>query len=79
MFASSCPLIPNNFDKDQIHRIPPFQMEELDIALQSMTNLKSADESGIVIEMVKHAANTFKESLISIFNQTLMDASFEDS
>ena len=54
-------------------------MEELDIALQGMANLKSADESGIVIEMVKHAMNTSKENLISLFNKTLMDASFEDS
>ena len=65
IFASSSPLIPNNLDKDQIQRIPPFQMEELDIVLQSMANLKSVDESGIVIEMVKHATNTFKETLIS--------------
>ena len=79
IFASSSPLIPSNLDKEQIQRIPQFQMEELDIALQSMVNLKSADESGIVIEMVKHATNTFKENLVSLFNQTLMDASFEDS
>ena len=54
-------------------------MEELDSTLHSMTNLKDADENGIVIEMIKHATSTFKESLISLFNQTLMDASFEDS
>ena len=49
IFASSSPLIPSNLDKEPIQRIPQFQMEELDIALQSMANLKSADESGIVI------------------------------
>ena len=44
-----------------------------------MVNLRSADESGIVIEIFKHATNTFKENLVSLFNQTLMDASFDDS
>ena len=79
IFASSSLLIPSNLDKEQIQRIPPFQIEEFDIALQSMANLKSADASGIVIEMVKHATNTFKDNLVSLFNQNLMDASFEDS
>ena len=47
--------------------------------MQGIVNLKGADEHGIVIEMVKHATRTFKESLVSLFNKTLLDASFEDS
>ena len=78
-FISSSPLIANDLDKIQIRRIPKFQIEELDIALQGMTNLKGADEYDIVIEIVKHATRTFKENLISWFNQTLLDASFEES
>ena len=72
-------MIENDLDKIQIRRIPKFQIEELDIALQGMANLKGADEHGIDIEMLKHATRTFKEHLISLFNQTLLDASFEES
>ena len=36
-------------------------MEEVEAALKSMTNLRSADESGIVvIEMIKYSNETFK-------------------
>ena len=72
-------MISNDIDKIQIRRIPKFQIEELDIALQGMANLKDANEHGIIIEMVKHVTRTFKETLISLFNQTLLGASFEDS
>ena len=44
-----------------------------------MANLKGADESVIVIEMVKHVTWTFNEHLVSLFNQILLDASFADS
>ena len=44
-----------------------------------MANLKGVDENGIVIEMIKYATRTFKETLISLVNQFLLDASFEDS
>ena len=35
----------------QIRRDPKFKMEELNIALQHMPNLKGADENQIAIEM----------------------------
>ena len=38
-----------------------FQRE---IALQSIVNLKGANENGIVIEMIKHVTSAFKERLI---------------
>ena len=41
---SSSPLIANDLDKIQIRRIPKFQIEELDIALQGIANLKGVDE-----------------------------------
>ena len=53
IFASSSPLIPSNLDKDQIQRIPPFQMKEFDIALQGMANLEGTDKHEIFIEMIK--------------------------
>ena len=44
-----------------------------------MINLKGADEDDIVIERVKHATRTFKNKLISLFNQIVLDASVADS
>ena len=68
IFVSSSPLIPNDFDKIPIRYIQIFRMEELNIVLQSMANLKDIDENGIVIEVIKHVTSTFKERVISLFN-----------
>ena len=43
-----------------------------------MANLKDADEYDVVIEMVKLVTLIFNETLISLFNQILLDASSED-
>ena len=49
------------------------------MTLQGIVNLQDTDEYDIVIEMVKLDTRIFKEHLISLFNQALLDASFEDS
>ena len=54
-------------------------MEELETALKSMKNLKSADESGIVAEMIKYANEAFKSALATCFNQISLHGSFDES
>ena len=54
-------------------------MEELEVALKSMKNLKSADESGIVVEMIKYANEVFKSVLVACINQILFHGSFDES
>ena len=44
-----------------------------------MKNLRSADESGLVIEMVKYANEHFKSTLVTFFNQIILNGSFDES
>ena len=44
-----------------------------------MSNLRSADEDGIVGKMIKHADTPFKENLLNFFNQVLLDGDFDES
>ena len=54
LFSFSNPQIPNDEDKHSIRSIPIFSLKELEMALKSMKNLKNADESDIVTEMIKY-------------------------
>ena len=54
-------------------------MEELETALKSMKNLRSADESGLVVEMIKYANESFKSALVTFFNQIILNGSFDES
>ena len=56
-----------------------FSFEELEVALKSMKNLRSADESGLVVEMIKYANESFKSALITFFNQIILNGSFDES
>ena len=60
-------MITNDLDKIKFRRIPKFQFEEFNITSQEIANLKDADEDDI------------KDTMILVFNQTFLDASFEDS
>ena len=44
-----------------------------------MANLRSADEEGIVVEMIKHANIVFKEDLLKKMNQGFQKLSFDES
>ena len=44
-----------------------------------MQHLKSADDEGIVIEMIKYAYESFKTTLTLLFNQSLKDGLFDES
>ena len=62
-----------------IQFIQMFTLDELERALKAMSNLRSADEDGIVVEMIKYANIQFKEALIIFFNQILMEGIFDES
>ena len=59
--------------------IPPFQFEELERVLKGMTNLRGADEDGVVVEMIKYASKSFKDTLLSFYIQRLLDVFFDES
>ena len=62
-----------------IRSIPNFTLEELEIAVKGMKNLKSVDDQGIVIEMIKYTNESFKAALITLFNQSLANGLFNES
>ena len=62
-----------------IQSIPIFSLQELDSALKTMSNLRSTDEDGMVVEMIKYANIEFKEALIIFFNKILIDGTFDES
>ena len=62
-----------------IQSIPIFVLEELERALKAMSNLRSADEDGIVVEIIQFANIQFKEALCIFFNQILMEGTFDES
>ena len=60
LYSSSNPLTTTEEDTKAIRSIPEFSLGELEAALKGMTNLRSADEDDIVVEMIKHADAPFK-------------------
>ena len=43
--------------REQLRRVRPFEIEELLLALMSMSNNRCADEAGIVLEMLKYGSS----------------------
>ena len=58
--SSSNLLTTTDDDKNIIQSISIFSLEELERALKGMSNLRSADEDGIVVAMIKYANIKFK-------------------
>ena len=79
LYSSSNPLTTTEEDTKAIRSIPEFSLDELEAALKGMTNLRSADEDGIVVEMIKYANESFKEALLGFLNQILIDGRFDES
>ena len=61
-----------------IQSIQIFSLQELE-ALKAMSNLRSTDEDGLVVEIIKYANSAFKEALIIFFNEVLIDGIFDES
>ena len=79
LLSSSNSLLANGEDKYSIRAIPIFSLEEFWTALKAMKNLRSAEESGLVVEVIKYANETFKSTLITCFKQILIYGSFDKS
>ena len=79
LFSNEAHLIASDDEKMKIQDIPPFQFEELERVLKGMTNLRGADEDGVVVEMIKYASKSFKITLLSFYNQRLLDDCFDES
>ena len=47
--------------------------------MKVMSNLRSADEDGIVVERIENANIQFKEAVVISFNQILIDWTFDES
>ena len=47
--------------------------------MKAMSNLRSADEDGIVVEIIKYANIQFEEASVICFNQICMDWTFDES
>ena len=79
LYSSANPLAITDEDKKMIQSIPIFSLQELDSTLKTMSNLRSTDEDGMVVEMIKYANIEFKEVLIIFFNKILIDGTFDES
>ena len=79
LFSSSSLLTTIDEDKKMIQYIPMFTLDELERALKAMSNLRSADEDGIVVEMIKYANIQFEEASVIFFNQICMDWTCDES
>ena len=79
LYSSSNPLTTTEEDTKAIRSIPEFSLDELEAALKGIANLRSADEDGIVVEMIKYANESFKEALLGFLNQILIDGRFDES
>ena len=77
LFSYSFPLTPNDEDESAIQHIPACRMEELEIALKEMTNLRKANEDGIVVERIELIKISFKETSLCFFNQACSERSFD--
>ena len=73
LYSSTNPLTITDEDKKMIQSIPIFSLQELDSTLKAMSNLRSTDEDGLVVEMIKYANTEFKETLNIFFNEILID------
>ena len=66
-------------DKKMIQSIKIIFLEEMEHIFKGMSNLRSADEDGIAVEMIEYANIEFKDALVTVFNQILMDGTFDES
>ena len=77
IFASSDPRAAR-FARDLIEDIPRFSIDELVDAMSKMSNLKCADEHGLIIEMMKMVCPQPHRRLLDAFNHCLDDYEFEN-
>ena len=57
--------------------IPKFSFDGLSTGLQTIANVRCADEHGIVIEMIKHGSAQLKLHILCCFNKYLPVGEFD--
>ena len=67
--ASDLP--PLQINHTLIREIPPFSFPELLYGLRRMSNGRSSDSFGIMVEMIKDSSNMFKQKLLDVYNRIL--------
>ena len=64
--------------KDFLRQVPRFMLPELQAAMQKMKLGRCADQTGLVLEMVRAAPTIFHERLLGCYNQ-MIDAGSVDN
>ena len=62
-----------------IKDISEFSLEELNIALSSLSNLRAGDEHGCVVELLKYGNDALKEEILACFNRILYHLRIDSS
>ena len=73
------PNLPEVVDRSTLQNIDPFSLEELNRSLQHLSNLRAADEDGLVAEMLKHGSDLMKDELLKSYNFILRTGEIEVS
>jgi hypothetical protein len=77
VYTSDLPPLP--IDQTLIKEIPNFTFPELLDGLRRMSNGRSSDSFGILVEMIKDSSVMFKQKLLDVYNRILLDGIIEDS
>ena len=64
---------------DVLRQIPDFTIDELDVALKKMSNLKCENANGMVAEMLKHGSLLMREEILKCFNDIPKSGVIEES
>ena len=78
LLNSETPLVADT-DKGILHSIDAFSHDELSKPLRGLSNLRCADEVGIVVEMLKYNSPKFRNELLGISNGSLHSGEFDES
>ena len=79
LYSSTNPLTAIDGDKKMIQFIAIFSLQELESALKVVSNLRSTDGDGMVVEMIRYVLIEFKGALIRFFKEILIDMIFNES
>ena len=71
--------ITDDIDEELLLQIKPMTLQELEKALTSLSNLRCADNDGLVAEMLKFGNQDLKIEILRNFNESILLGKFEGS
>ena len=77
VYASDLP--PLQIDRTMTREIPNFTFAELLNGLRRMSNGRSTDDFGILVEMIKDSSDMFKQKLVDVYNHILRSGDIDES